>query len=522
MRSIPLLSRRLGASAVPVFLALLVQTAIAATPCESLASQKLPSITLAATLIPAGAYKQPNGRGMPNLPAFCRVSGVIKPSDDSDIHFEVWMPAENWSGRFEGIGNGGYAGSISPGALAAAISRGSAAAATDTGHNGGATAADWALGHPQKVIDFGYRAIHLTAESAKVLIAAFYGNGPRHSYFDSCSNGGRQALMEAQRYPEDYDGIVAGAPAYYWTHLLTGAAWLAQSAQAHPDEFIPPAKVAMLQDAVLAACDLIDGVRDGVLNDPTKCKFDPGTLLCKSGDAADCLTALQVDLVRHVYGGTRDSAGHSIVPGFYPGGESGPGGWSTWITGVRQGAAEGVSYGSQFYRNMVFEDANWSNGPGSAWTVDSGVKAADAKLASTLNATAADLAKFQARGGKLILFHGWNDPAIPAQFSIDYYNSVVSKMGAKKAAAFTRLYMVPGMQHCAGGPGATSFDDMLPQIEKWVEDNQPPGTVVATKFKTEGNRASGVLRTRPLCSYPQSAQWDGKGNPDDAASFTCK
>jgi len=499
-----------------------IPAALAAASCESLAALPLLNTTLSAQSVAASGFKLPNGRAIPNLPAFCRVRGVIKPSSDSEIHFEVWLPSENWSGRFEGIGNGGFAGSISMGGLAAAVLRGSAAAATDTGHTGAVNDATWALGHAEKVIDFGYRAIHLTAQNARAIIAAFYGNGARHSYFDSCSNGGRQAFMEAQRYPEDYDGIVAGAPAYYWTHLLTGGAWLAQSAETHPDEFIPPAKITVLQNAVLAACDLNDGVRDSVLADPTKCKFDPGTLLCKSGDAPGCLTAPQVDLVRHIYAGTRDSAGHVIVPGFYPGGEAGPGGWSSWITGVQPREAQGVIFGTQFYRNMVYEDATWSNGPGATWTAEAGVKAADSMLASTLNATADDLGKFQSRGGKLIVYHGWNDPAIPVQGTIDYYNGLVSKMGAKKAAGFSRLYLVPGMQHCGGGPGATSFDEMLPEIEKWVEENQAPGAVIAMRFKTDGNRSSGVLRTRPLCSYPQTAQWDGKGNPDDAASFACK
>jgi len=501
---------------------LLITPAFAAAPCDSLASLKLPSTTLRAALVPAGGFQLPNGRAIPNLPAFCRVAGIVRPSSDSEIRFEVWLPAENWTGRFEGIANGGYAGSISTGGLSAALNRGSAAAATDTGHAAATNDSTWALGHPQKVIDFAYRAIHLTAENAKAIIATFYGNGPRHSYFDGCSNGGRQALMEAQRYPADYDGIVAGAPAYYWTHLLTAGAWLALDQRAHPDEFIPPAKIAVIQNAVLAACDLADGVRDGVLNDPARCKFDPGTLLCKSGDAPDCLTAPQVALVRHIYDGTHDSSGHLVLPGFYPGGESGNGGWTSWITGAQPGAAEGIIYGSGFYRNMVYENAGWPDGVAQPWSVDAAVKTADAKLASTLNATANDLGVFQARGGKLILYHGWNDPAIPVQGTIDYFDSLTAGMGTRKTESFARLYLVPRMQHCGGGPGATSFDNMLPEIEKWIEENQAPGTVIATRFKTDGNRASGVLRTRPLCPYPQSAYWDGKGNPDDAASFTCK
>jgi feruloyl esterase len=488
----------------------------AATPCESLT---LRNTAVTAQLVAAGDFPLPGRRAVRNLPAFCRVTGVLKPTPDSDIHFEVWLPAEKWSGRFEGIGNGGFAGSLSPAALGAAVLRGSAAAATDTGHTGAATDASWALGHPQKVTDFGYRAIHLTAEAAKSLIVAFYGDGPRHSYFDACSNGGRQALMEAQRYPADYDGIVAGAPAYQWTHLMTGSAELAQLYAADPASYIPPAKVATLETAVLAACDLLDGVKDGVISDPPKCRFDPVPLLCKGADSDSCLTAPQLAVVRHLFAGSRDSQGRQIEPGYSPGGENGPAGWIAWITGRRPNEAEGIAYGTQFYRNMVYEDAAWTP---LHFNVGRGVQSADDKLAAILNATNPDLSQFQARGGKLIIYHGWNDPAIPAQGAIDYYQSVVAKMGARETASFVRLYMVPGMQHCSGGPGATAFDAMLPDIERWVETAAAPGAVMATKFKTEGNRASGVLRTRPLCPYPQTAQFDGKGNPDEAASFTCK
>jgi feruloyl esterase len=502
-----------------LILAMLPWALAAATPCDSLGSLKLPNTTFAAQLVPAGDFPLPGGRSIRNLPAFCRVSGVLKPTPDSDIRFEIWLPAEKWSGRFEGIGNGGFAGSISLPALGAAVQRGSAAASTDTGHTGGSTDATWALGHPQKVADFGYRAIHLTAETAKRAIEAFYGDGPRHSYFDACSNGGRQALMEAQRYPDDYDGIVSGAPAYYWTHLMTGAADLAGRYAADAAAYIPPAKIATIENAVLAACDTLDGIPDGVIGDPTQCHFDPAPLLCKGADSDLCLTAPQLAVVRHVFEGSRDSKGHQVEPGMSPGGATGPSGWVAWITGEKPNQANAVAYGTQFFRNMVYEDASWTV---RGFDVDRGVKAADDKLAGTLNATDPDLARFQARGGKLILYHGWNDPAIPAQGTIDYYQSVAARIGARNANEFLRLYMVPGMQHCGGGPGATAFDAMLPDIERWVESGAAPGAVIATKYKSEGNRASGVLRTRPLCPYPQTAHWDGHGSPDNAASFTCQ
>jgi hypothetical protein len=514
-----------------VIVCVLSAAPLGAATCESLTALNLPHTTVAtAEAIPAGAYTPAGGRPIPALPAFCRVAGTIKPTDDSDIHFEVWMPAAGWNGKLQGVGNGGFAGSLSITGMAPELRRGYATATTDTGHNGGTTpGATWALGHPQKVIDFGYRAIHETTVAAKALIAAFYGEGPKKSYFNSCSNGGRQALMEAQRFPEDYDGIIAGAPANYWTHLMLGGSELAQAIAANPSSFIPPAKFPAIEAATLAACDALDGVKDGLIGDPQRCHFDPATLLCKGEDTDRCLTPPQVDFLKKVYTGPTDSKGKPLYYGYSPGGEGGGGGWVGWITGTAPQKSQGYGFSTQFFSQMVYQDAAWDF---RQFNAEREMKAAD-KLADALNSTDPDLKKFKNRGGKLILYHGWSDPAIPPVNAIHYFDSVVSKMGAPDANSFVRLYMVPGMQHCGGGPGPNFFwatdpasrgdaqHDMAAALEQWVEAGSAPGPIVATKFKTATNLNSGVERTRPLCPYPQVAHWNGTGNSDDAGSFSC-
>ncbi len=279
---------------------------LTAATCESLASLVLPNTSMTAALtVAAGTFTPPNGQPIANLPSFCRVAGVIHPVPDSLIAFEVWIPSAGWNGKFYGVGNGGYAGSIGYGALGTAVRRGYAAASTDTGHTAatGEPNASWALGHPQKTIDFGYRAIHETAVKSKAIIAAFYGSAVKHAYFNGCSNGGRQALMEAQRYPEDYDGIVAGAPANFWTHLFIESMWDVQALLIEPGSYIPGAKIPAVESAVVAACDAADGVKDGVIDDPSQCHFDPAVLLCKGQDSNDCLTAPQVAALRKLYAG---------------------------------------------------------------------------------------------------------------------------------------------------------------------------------------------------------------------------
>ena len=517
------------------FTLLVIASAIpaAAASCESLAGTHLPdaSIKLAQAVAP-GTFTPPGtppeGQPIPNLPAFCRVSGILKPSPESDIRFEVWMPATGWNGKFLGVGNGGFAGSIGWRDLAAAVTHGFASAATDTGHRAAGTDAAWALDHPQKVIDFGYRAIHETADKAKALVAAFYGGGPKRSYFSSCSNGGRQALMEAQRFPGDYDGIIAGAPANYWTHLLTEAVWDVQALTQDPASYIPPSKLPAIEKATLAACDSLDGVKDGVIDDPPECHFDPSALLCKGPDSDACLTAPQVAALRKLYSGPLDAKRKPVYFGHSPGGETGNGGWAAWITGLSPGKSLGFAFGTSFFADMVVENPSWDY---HTFNVDREMKAADDKVARVLNATDPDLRRFQSRGGKLILYHGWSDAAIPPLNAIAYYQSVLGKMGARNAGQFVRLFMVPGMQHCGGGPGPNSFGSFVPEsdpqrdiaaaLEHWVEDGVAPDQIIGTRYKGT-TPASGVERTRPLCPYPQVAHWKGTGSTDDARNFVCR
>jgi len=517
----------------------LAPPAAAPQTCEQLAQLALPDTKItSAQTVAAGAFAPPANTtpwlaGDPTfykgLPTFCRVTAVAKPAPDSDIKIEVWMPSGGWNGKFRGQGNGGFAGEIDYHTLGLAVAQGYASAATDTGHAANGGDASWALGHPEKIIDFAYRAIHQMTLVGKATVKAFYGDAPQHSYFANCSNGGRQALMEAQRYPEDYDGIIAGAPANYWTHLLSSALYNAQTTTLDPASYIPTGKIPAIAKAVNEACDAKDGVADGILNDPRQCHFDPATLLCKEADSNACLTQPQVTTLNKLYQGAHDSKGREIFPGFVPGGEDGQGGWGLWITGPAPGKALLFVFGGGFFSDMVYEKADWDYKKAN---LDEAVAAADKKLASVLNATDTNLKPFESHGGKLIIYHGWNDSGISPLNSINYYESVQNKMGMQEADSFLRLYMVPGMQHCGGGPGPDVFGQMGfstsndPQhniylaLEQWVEKGSAPSTVIATKQAGEGATAV-VKMTRPLCAYPQVAKYKGSGDTNDAANFTC-
>ncbi len=512
--------------------AVLMAAPVLAAPCESLTGVKQAGASIqSAQAVAAGAFALPQARGgaaadFKALPAFCRIQGVLQPSSDSHIEFEVWLPAAGWNGRYEGLGNGGFAGEIDYAMLADAVSKGYAASDSDAGHKANVVDARWALGHPEKVADFGYRAVHETAEKAKTLIAAFYGNTPRHSYFNSCSDGGREALMEAQRYPADYDGILAGAPANDWTHLLANAAD-ETVVLGDPARYIPPSKLPVIQAATTAACDAQDGVKDGIINDPSRCHFDPSVLLCKGAESETCLTAPQVASLARLYAGAHDSSGKTIFPGRLPGAEAGPATWSLWVTGQLPGTSLMYGFATQYFANMVFEDANWDY---HTFQLDRALKVADDKTARSLNATDPDLKRFRDRHGKLIVYHGWNDPAISALNSINYFRSVQGKMGGKQTDGFFRLYLAPGMAHCGGGPGPDVFGQRLGQaddpgqsvskaLERWVENGVAPARIVASKYA--GGPNSTVVRTRPLCPYPQVASYKGSGSTDDAANFTC-
>ena len=499
----------------------------AALPCEDLLKLALPHTTITtAEVRPAGDFTPPGAaKPIAKIPAFCRVAGSSKPSADSDIRFEVWLPASHWNGKFHGIGNGGYAGAISFDGLADAVRHSYATASTDTGHQDDGLSARWALQHPEKIIDFGYRAIHETALAAKLIIAAFYGQAPTKSYFDSCSNGGRQALMEAQRFPEDYDGIVAGAPANDWTNLMTSAAADAKAMLAESASYIPAAKLPAIEAAALAQCDARDAVKDGVIENPAACPFDPSALLCQGAETNACLTVQQLSALKAVYGGLTSGKGKQIFPGYSAGGEAEPGGWGAWITGDAPEKSLMFVFGTQFFKNMVYSNPDWQF---RAFNADSDGPAAEQRMGRYLNATNPDLSAFEKRGGKLILFHGWSDAAIPALNSIHYYDTVVAKMGAQRASNFVRLYMVPGMQHCGGGAGPDDFGQgRTPEgdrfhsvdtaLEAWVEQGAAPASLIAAK-----HRQGAADKTRPLCAWPATAKYKGAGSTDDAADFLCQ
>ncbi|HWY05153.1 MAG TPA: tannase/feruloyl esterase family alpha/beta hydrolase [Candidatus Acidoferrum sp.] len=507
--------------------------------CQKLTGTKIPgaTITIAETFA-AGTFVAPplpfpvadQSAFYKGLPAFCRVVAEAKPTADSDIRIEVWMPIAGWNGKLQAMGNGGFAGLIDDTQLGAAMSRGYAATATDTGHAGSPLDANWALGHPEKVVDFGHRGIHEMTRVAKEAVHAFYGKAVQRSYFAGCSDGGREGLMEAQRYPADYDGILAGAPANYWTALLSTAASDTQALTLDPASFIPPSKIPTISAAVLAACDELDGVRDGILNDPRQCRFDPATIQCKAGqDSDNCLTPAQAAALKKIYAGPHDAQGHQVFPGFLPGAENGQAGWGLWILGPTPAKSLLAAFGIGYFSNMVYEKSGWDY---KTFTLEAGLKLAEEKTASALNATDADLKPFQARGGKLILYHGWDDPAIPAINTVNYYQSVIANMGQHDADSFVRLYMVPGMQHCDDGPGPDSFgqvgkltfDDphhsINAALERWVEQGAAPSTIITSKYATDDERHPTM--TRPLCAYPEAARYKGSGDTNDAASFVCE
>jgi|SRR5579864_992971 len=513
--------------------------AYAQDACERLTAAKIPNttITLAQT-VAAGTFNGPptpkSGSELAlfykSLPAFCRVVAESKPTADSDIKIEVWLPVSGWNGKLLGIGGGGFAGQIDIVQLAQSMKAGYTATATDTGHTGSSPLdAGWAMGHPEKIIDYGHRGIHEMTSVAKTVIAAYYSKPPQRSYFAGCSNGGRQALMEAQRYPEDYDGILAGDPATNFTALFATAAYDTQVVTVDPASFIPPAKIPTIGAAVNAACDVADGVHDGILNDPRQCHFDPATIQCKGEDSDKCLTAPQVTALKKLYAGMLDSKGHVVSPGFLPGAEEGQGGWGIWLTGPAPVKSHLASFANGFFSNFVFGKSDWDY---KTFKVDADLKAANEKTGQVLNATDPDLKPFKAHGGKLVIYHGWSDPAITPLSPIDYYESVVKKMGQKDVDSFVRLYMVPGMQHCLGGPGTDSFgafydlkfDDpqhsVYASLEQWVEKATAPSSIVASKF--EDQDPTHAKMTRPLCPYPQAAKYKGSGNPNDAANFECE
>ncbi len=437
----------------------LLASPAAAADCAALTAAKLPGVEITgATLVAKGAA--------PLKPAadICRVTLTARPSANSDVRIEVWIPqGPAWNGKFVQVGNGGFAGSIPYRSLNRIVADGYAGAGTDNGHQAeDGTDARWALGHPEKVIDFGWRAVKATTNAAKAVLAA-YGTPPAKSYFYGCSDGGREALMTAQRYPADFDGIVAGAPANYWTRLMASAGLIGQ-AMTRPGRNLPLAKLPALQAASLKAC----GNGKGWVEDPRGCRFDPRVLACKGAETNQCLTPGQVRTVREVYAGRRDPATGQNLPGLLPGAEQA---WGGWLIPDADSAKE-QGFAPSYFANMVRGNAAFALKD--LATAD--LAKSDRELGPILNSASPDLSAFRARGGKLIQYHGWNDPAISPRYSLAYAAALRAKLGVTDD--FYRLFMVPGMLHCGGGASPTGVNWLAPLVA-WVENGTAPATLTA-------------------------------------------
>lgn len=496
-----------GAGIVAIFLQLNVW---AATPCESLAGVKLTNAKItSAAVVAAGAFVPPagagrGGGGFANLPAFCRLTASLTPSVDSDIKIELWLPQSGWNGKFEAVGNGGWAGTIPYTAIASAMAAGYAAAGTDTGHTG--NNADFAFGHPEKVKDLAYRSIHEMTVQSKVILSEHYGSPAKYSYYNGCSQGGRQGLAEAQRYPADFDGIIAGASAVDQMRMHGARTALNLLVNKDPDSVIPRSKYAFINTAVLNSCDALDGVKDGVIEDPMKCKFDYASLLCKAGEGENCLTKGQVESAKQMTSPLKDpKTGKTLFTGYLvPGSELG---WATL------GGPEPLGLSLSGLRNVVFGDRTWDY---HTMEIGADVERAAKSFKDEMATTNPNLQKFFDRGGKLLMYHGWSDPQVTPLNSVLYYKDVLDVVGKGSAGKSIALFMVPGMNHCSGGPGTDTFDKMK-TMEEWVEKGTAPKRIVAS------HRTNGVVdKTRPLCPYPQVAKYNGSGDTKDAANFSCK
>src|SRR5262245_15624351 len=486
------------------------QPRAAAASCDSLASLKLPNTTITlARAVEAGASIT-DGAGAAAEPsvkaskAFCRVAATLTPSSDSDIKIEVWLPTANWNQKLQAVGNGAFSGSIAYPAMVAALERGYATASTDTGHVG--NTAGFALGHPEKLTDFAWRAPHEMTEVSKKVIAAYYQTSARYSFWNGCSAGGRQALKAAQRFPGDFDGIIAGAPGLDWTGRAAQAVRVAKVLEADPSARLLEADRRRLHEAAVNACDLVDGVKDGLIGTPERCTFDPAVLQCKGSSTDGCLTAAQVNTARLVYSnGVNAKTGREIA-GLRPGSELG---WTDlgWTASAR-------ATGLDQFRFLVFKDPSWTL---STFDLDANVARADDADGGTIDALDPNLKPFFDRGGKLLQYHGWSDPQISPGNSTAYYARVVETLGgADRVGHSYRLFMAPGMGHCGGGEGPNTFD-MLAALEQWVEHGRTPDRIEAS-HSTNG----AVDRTRPLCPYPQIAVHTGTGSTDESANFMCR
>lgn len=456
---------------------------------------------------------------LPPVPAqrdFCRVSAELKPVADSLIKVQAWLP-EDWNGKMLAKGGGGFNGGLFGASVAMqdGSALGYATVVTDVGHDM-SDSAKFAYDSQEALIDYGYRGNHATAVFTKDLIAAYYGRPAHRAYFEGGSNGGREALMEARRFPQDYDGIIAGMPAMSFTRLMASFLWNYQAAAGAPGL---KGKLGLVGKAVLDKCDALDGVTDGVLENPTTCTFDPAALQCKGADAASCLTVGEVEALRKIHGGPRLGDGTQVFPGLPAGSETHPTEMNAWIFDPK---AIQPAMGQEAFRWMAHRDPEWKR---EQFDLDRDYPAA-AKLGHILDSDDPDLTEFLQRGGKLIIHHGWNDAAIPAGSTLNYYEALLQKVGSA-AGQQVRLFMVPGMGHGPGRPGPEHYD-VLGELDRWVEGGPAPERIVARQFEKAPtpffpvDLSAKVVRTRPLCAWPKVAQYDGSGSTDDEANFACR
>jgi feruloyl esterase len=487
-----------------------------------------------ATVVPPGGGAPPRASSrLPSLPAFCRVRGSVAPEQDSLINFEVWVP-DAWNGKIVVTGNGGYGNALSTRDMTNALAQGYAAAGGDTGHQT-PTPDDlmWGVGHPERILDWGTRSIHAITGPARLIASAVAGKPVRRAYYYGCSTGGHQGYAEIQRYPQDFDGVIAGAPGNNRVRLNAGFLWQYLANHRRDDAsqpIIPASKLPLITQAVVAACDANDGLTDGVVDDPRTCRYDPAVLLCKTDDRPDCLTREQLDALERMYAGARNPpTGEQVYPGWpkssealtvMPDGRPGSGWHQYWGTSEPARA--------NFWRYWVFENPAWD-----WWSFDFDrhLALADQKVGRLVDQTNPDISGFRTHGGKAIVYQGWQDPVVNALDTIAYYERVRARTGSQaETDRFFRLFLVGGMGHCGGGTGATNFGnqggsapvtdadhDLLAALDRWVEQGMAPERIVASRV-VNGE----TVRTRPLCPYPQKAVYTGRGSPDDAASFVCR
>lgn len=505
--------------------------------CENLTQLKFPDTHISmAQSVAAGAFTPPvpgwakRFQQPAAIPvAFCRVTGELHPTSDSNIKFELWLPATGWTGRYESVGNGGFAGSIRYDSMRNPLLGGSAVASTDDGHDApaiGPTSADWAFGHPEKIIDHGYRAVHLTAVTAQAITTKFYGHAPVHTYFVGCSKGGQEAMMEAQRYPNDFDGIVGGAVANQWSDLFASFMWTQNLNLSNKDSYLSPDDLAKIGAAVSKACDNVGGVKSGFVQDPLRCEVPMASI---------GLTPAKLRTYEAIHQGPKDHRGQPTFAGQAYGSEN-PG-WKDTISATNfdeaQNEAQMSMYGDNFYRNFIYQDRKWNF---HGFDLEKGRADAARVIGNSMNAEDVHLTGFKAHGGKFIQYGGMVDSIVTPLSTVKFYQSVVAADGKGDEALartqkYYRLFLAPGVGHCGGGPGPNQFGqaagggdsdhDMVAALEQWVEKGVAPTRIVATKYVSDDS-TKGIAMTRPLCPFPQVATYKGTGDVKDAANFACK